>query len=76
MFTLLNLLKNLKQFNDEATNEAIFNCLGKLPTMQAETFRLKTMLDYKTEDICNEFNITASNFWVTVSKARKQWQIA
>lgn len=50
--------------------EAIFNCLAKLPEKQAEVFRMKTIEGIETEDICNELNITASNLWVIIHRAR------
>ncbi len=50
--------------------DAIQNCLGKLPEKQAEVFRMKTILDYETEVICNELAITASNLWVIIHRAR------
>ncbi len=50
--------------------DAIQNCLGKLPEKQAEVFRMKTILDYETEVICNELDITASNLWVIIHRAR------
>ncbi|TYA69827.1 sigma-70 family RNA polymerase sigma factor [Seonamhaeicola marinus] len=50
--------------------EAIHNCLGKLPTKQADVFKMKTILGYETEAICNELNITASNLWVIIHRAR------
>lgn len=50
--------------------DAIHNCLGKLPTKQADVFRMKTILGYETEAICNELNITASNLWVIIHRAR------
>ena len=49
---------------------AIHNCLGKLPEKQAEVFKLKTILGFETEVICNELNITASNLWVIIHRAR------
>ncbi len=49
---------------------AIHNCLGKLPQKQANVFKLKTILGYETEVICNELNITASNLWVIIHRAR------
>ncbi len=49
---------------------AIQNCLDKLPIKQAEIFRMKTVLNYETEVICNELNITASNLWVIIHRAR------
>jgi RNA polymerase sigma-70 factor (ECF subfamily) len=55
--------------NNELGN-AIQNCLDKLPIKQAEIFRMKTVLNYETEVICNELNITASNLWVIIHRAR------
>lgn len=50
--------------------EAIHNCLEKLPQKQADVFKMKTVLGYETEVICNELNITASNLWVIIHRAR------
>ncbi|KAB1067499.1 sigma-70 family RNA polymerase sigma factor [Tamlana haliotis] len=50
--------------------DAIHNCLSKLPAKQAEVFKMKTILNYETETICNELNITASNLWVIIHRAR------
>tara|TARA_R110002049_G_scaffold206269_1_gene376790 strand:+ start:33164 stop:33718 length:555 start_codon:yes stop_codon:yes gene_type:complete len=50
--------------------DAIYDCLGKLPKKQAEVFKMKTILGYETEVICNELNITASNLWVIIHRAR------
>ena len=49
---------------------AIQNCLSKLPAKQANIFEMKTILNYDTETICNELNITASNLWVIIHRAR------
>ncbi len=49
---------------------AIHDCLGKLPEKQAKVFKMKTILNYETEAICNELNITASNLWVIIHRAR------
>ncbi|TBN01332.1 sigma-70 family RNA polymerase sigma factor [Hyunsoonleella flava] len=50
--------------------DAIHNCLGKLPQKQADVFKMKTILNYETEVICNELGITASNLWVIIHRAR------
>lgn len=50
--------------------DAIYNCLDKLPEKQATVFKMKTILNYETETICNELNITASNLWVIIHRAR------
>ncbi len=49
---------------------AIQNCLSKLSKKQATVFEMKTILEYETETICNELNITASNLWVIIHRAR------
>lgn len=49
---------------------AIHNCIGKLPPKQAKVFKMKTLLGYETETICNELDITASNLWVIIHRAR------
>jgi len=50
--------------------DAIHNCLSKLPQKQADVFKMKTVLNYETEVICNELGITASNLWVIIHRAR------
>ena len=49
---------------------AIQDCLTKLPKKQAEVFIKKTIQGMDTEDICKELNITASNLWVIIHRAR------
>ena len=49
---------------------AIHKCINKLPPKQAEVFKMKTLLGYETEAICNELDITASNLWVIIHRAR------
>lgn len=50
--------------------DAIYECLEKLPKKQAEVFKMKTILGYETDVICNELNITSSNLWVIIHRAR------
>jgi RNA polymerase sigma-70 factor (ECF subfamily) len=63
-----------KTAEDKMENEelglAIHNCLETLNERQAAIFKLKTIENYDTEAICNEFNITASNLWVIIHRAR------
>ncbi len=49
---------------------AIHKCISKLPEKQAQVFKMKTILGYETEAICNELDITASNLWVIIHRAR------
>ncbi len=52
--------------------DAIYNCMSKLSDKQATVFKMKTILGYETETICNELDITASNLWVILHRARIQ----
>jgi len=49
---------------------AIQECMGKLPAKQAQIFSMKTIQGYETETICNELDITPSNLWVIIHRAR------
>jgi len=50
---------------------AIENCLDNINSKQAQIFRMKTMQDYDTDVICNVYEITPSNLWVIIHRARK-----
>ncbi len=56
---------------NEELGTAIFGCLDKLNEKQATIFRMKTIDGIDTEAICNEFDITPSNLWVIIHRARK-----
>jgi len=64
-----------KTAEDTMENEelgiAIYGCLDSLNEKQATIFKMKTIDGFDTEAICNEFNITASNLWVIIHRARK-----
>ena len=47
-------------------------CLGTLPARQADVFVLREMDDQSTDEICKELEITASNLWVILYRARLQ----
>lgn len=49
---------------------AILDCLETLNPKQAAIFKLKTIDNFDTEAICNEFDITPSNLWVIIHRAR------
>jgi RNA polymerase sigma-70 factor (TIGR02943 family) len=48
------------------------NCLSLLPPAWAATFTLRSMEDYTTEEICKELNISSSNLWTTIHRAKLQ----
>jgi RNA polymerase sigma-70 factor (ECF subfamily) len=47
-------------------------CLEGLPRRQADVFVLREMDEQSTEEICNELEITPSNLWVILHRARLQ----
>lgn len=49
---------------------AILDCMENLTEKQAKIFKMKTIEGFDTEAICNEFNITPSNLWVIIHRAR------
>jgi len=56
---------------NEELGLAILECIDKLPEKQAVIFKKKTIEGFDTEAICKEYNITPSNLWVIIHRARK-----
>ena len=63
-------LNALDALENSELGDAIYDCMGKLPEKQAMVFKMKSILNQDTETICNELNITASNLWVIIHRAR------
>ena len=55
---------------NEELGIAILDCMQQLTEKQAKIFKMKTIDGFDTEAICNEFNITPSNLWVIIHRAR------
>ncbi|NND89037.1 MAG: sigma-70 family RNA polymerase sigma factor [Flavobacteriaceae bacterium] len=55
---------------NEELGLAILECLDQLQPRHAAIFKMKTIQDFDTETICNEFKITPSNLWVIIHRAR------
>ncbi|MAL58907.1 sigma-70 family RNA polymerase sigma factor [Aureisphaera sp. CAU 1614] len=60
-----------ESMENEELGLAILGCLESINEKQAEIFKLKTIDGVDTETICNEYNITPSNLWVIIHRARK-----
>ena len=66
-----NLNKNIEDaIVNEELADAIKNCMNKLPSKQLQVFKMKTIDGVDTETICNDLNITPSNLWVIIHRAR------
>ena len=50
--------------------EALEKCTQNLPAKTARVFMMRDVMDIDTEDICKKLNITATNCWVMLHRAR------
>ncbi|MCF6213894.1 MAG: sigma-70 family RNA polymerase sigma factor [Flavobacteriaceae bacterium] len=51
---------------------AINKCVAALPEKYRNVFKMKTVQNIDTEEICNELDISSSNLWVIIHRARLQ----
>jgi RNA polymerase sigma-70 factor (ECF subfamily) len=56
---------------NEELGEALSRCLEGLEERQRAIFMRKTIDQYDTQAICKEFDISTSNLWVIIHRARK-----
>ena len=61
-----------KNIENDELNSALEKCIGNLPKKYAMVFRMKTIQQFETEEICKELQITSSNLWVIIHRARTQ----
>ncbi|TCI85000.1 sigma-70 family RNA polymerase sigma factor [Tenacibaculum sp. M341] len=61
-----------KNIENEELKDQIDICIGNLPEKYAMVFTMKTIQGFETEEICKELNITSSNLWVIIHRARAQ----
>ncbi|SDW21070.1 RNA polymerase sigma-70 factor, ECF subfamily [Lutibacter oricola] len=61
-----------KSIENEELSNTLELCIGKLPEKYELVFRMKTIQQFETEEICKELDITSSNLWVIIHRARTQ----
>tara|TARA_R110002049_G_scaffold73024_7_gene189233 strand:+ start:5704 stop:6270 length:567 start_codon:yes stop_codon:yes gene_type:complete len=61
-----------KKIENEELKSQLEACIDKLPEKYAMVFRMKTVQEFETEEICKELDITSSNLWVIIHRARTQ----
>jgi RNA polymerase sigma-70 factor (TIGR02943 family) len=61
-----------KKMENEELENTLNACIEKLPEKYAMVFKMKTLRDFSTEQICNELDISSSNLWVIIHRARTQ----
>jgi len=50
--------------------ESFYSCLEGLPTRQANAFKMREVDDLKSDDICQQLEISSTNLWVLLHRAR------
>ncbi len=50
--------------------EVLEACVAELPVNHGRVFMMREWLDLETDEICRELNVTASNLWVMLHRAR------
>ena len=61
-----------KKIENEELKITLDDCIENLPEKYRIVFLLKNVQSYGTQEICNELDITASNLWVIIHRARQQ----
>jgi len=49
---------------------ALQDSINRLPVKHRDVFLMKSIYNYKTEDICEELGITRTSFWKIIHEAR------
>ena len=58
--------------DDPAFAKALNNCFEDLPEKWSSAMRLKYLEEYNADGICNQLEITKSNFWQIIHRAKLQ----
>lgn len=61
-----------KDIENDELKMILNTCIENLPEKYKMVFLMKQMQHYETEEICKELDITASNLWVIIHRARHQ----
>lgn len=61
-----------RNIENQELKEQIDKCIDSLPEKYAMVFKMKTIREFETEEICKELEITPSNLWVIIHRARTQ----
>lgn len=59
-----------KIYEQKEFMSVLYVCLAELPKRQAEAFMLREIDELSTDEICKALNITATNSWVILYRAR------
>ena len=60
----------MKIYEQKEFMDILYRCLSDLPERQAEAFMMRELNGLSTEEICKALNISATNSWVILYRAR------
>lgn len=64
--------KDVEVLEDSEFYKVLQTCLTRLPQKMAATFVMKELEDMSTEEVCKELDVTPSNLWVMMHRAKLQ----
>ena len=64
------LVNPMKVYEQKEFMDVLYSCLADLPKRQADTFMMREIDEFSTEEICKALNISATNSWVLLYRAR------
>jgi RNA polymerase sigma-70 factor (ECF subfamily) len=59
-----------KIYEQKEFMDVLYRCLAELPDRQAEAFKMREIDELSTDEICKALNISATNSWVMLYRAR------
>ena len=60
----------MKLYEQKEFMDVLYQCLAELPERQAEAFMMREIDGFSTAEICKVLNISATNSWVMLYRAR------
>ena len=60
----------MKLYEQKEFMDVLYHCLGELPKRQAEAFMMREIDGFSTDEICKLLDISATNSWVMLYRAR------
>ena len=61
--------------DDDAFREVLKKCLDALPATSASAIHLKYMLEKKGSEICQELDLSTTNYWQLIHRAKVQLRV-
>jgi RNA polymerase sigma-70 factor (TIGR02943 family) len=65
-------VSGLQKMETKEFYDVLNKCLSVLPQKWASVFCMKNMEDMETENICKELNVSTSNYWIIMHRAKLQ----